>query len=162
MDIFHCTPCIQICTTKPVFSLWNFLSDVIDSKSVVISLKHVQYSRIRVNGGVSFITFRVHVYKICITYKWECNIVKDAENYHFLCVITVLYQLSIYEMDIFHCTPCIQICTTKPVFSLWNFLSDVIDSKSVVISLKHVQYSRIRVNGGVSFITFRVHVYKIL
>ena len=62
-------------------------------------------------------------------------------------------------------TPCIQICTTKPVFSLyglWNSLSDVIYSKSVVFSLKHVHCSQIRLNGGVSFITFRVHVYKIL
>ena len=38
--------------------------------------------------------------------------------------------------------------------------SDVIYSKAV--SLKHVQCSQIRLNGGVSFITFRVHVYKIL
>ena len=77
-----------------------------------------------------------------------------------------LYQQSIQNGHLpLHITPCIQICTTKPVFSLQglgNSLSDVIYSKSVVFSLKHVQCSRIRLNGGVSFITFRVHVYKIL
>ena len=77
-----------------------------------------------------------------------------------------LYQQSIQNGHLPLCiTPCIQICTTKPVFSLhglWNSLSDVIYSKSVVFPLKHVQCSRIRLNGGVSFITFCVHVYKIL
>ena len=66
------------------------------------------------------------------------------------------------EVHMYDIIPCIQICATKPVLSLWNFLSDIIYSKSVVFFLKHVQCSRIRLNGGVSFITFRVHVYKIL
>ena len=40
--------------------------------------------------------------------------------------------------------------------------SGVIYSKTVVFSQNYVQCSRIRLNGGVSFITYRVHVYKIL
>ena len=46
--------------------------------------------------------------------------------------------------------------------SLWNSLSDVFYSKSVVFSLRHIQCSRIGLNSGDSFITFRVNVHKIL
>ena len=50
MDIYHHItpltdiPCIQISKMKPVFSLWNSLSDLIYSKSIVLSLKYVQCS----------------------------------------------------------------------------------------------------------------------
>ena len=43
-----------------------------------------------------------------------------------------------------------------------NSLSDVIFSKSVVFCLKHVQCSRIRLNSVIFFITFFIHIYKIL
>ena len=48
------------------------------------------------------------------------------------------------------------------VQSMEYSLTDVIYSKSVVFSLKHVQCSPIPLNGGVSFISFRVHVYKMV
>ena len=53
-------------------------------------------------------------------------------------------------------------CRTNPVFRLRNSLSDVIYSKTVVFSQIYVQCSRKCFNGGVSFVTYHVHVYKIL
>ena len=88
----------------------------------------------------------------------ECIIVKGGEKLSFsVCNYTVSAK------HIMKWTFAIVYSNTydeTSVQSEWNFLSDVIYSKSVF--LKHVQCSRICLNGGVSFITFRVHVYKIL
>ena len=81
----------------------------------------------------------------CKRYEWK-SILKlfSVCNY----TISKAYYINVHLP--LYITPRIQICTTKPVFSLhglWNSLSDqfcadVIYSKSVVLSLKHVQCSR--------------------
>ena len=89
--------------------------------------------------------------------------VKGGGNYIFCLLLHCISKAYIkWTFANLYITPGIQICTMKPEFSLLNSLSDVIYSKSFFFSLKHVQCSRIRLNSDVSFITFSVHVYKIL
>ena len=67
------------------------------------------------------------------------------------------------HLPLYH-TPSIQKYVQQDQFSVYGniFLMWFIQSQNFVFSLKHVQCSRIHLNGGVLFITFRVHVYKML
>ena len=69
MDIYYITPFTDIFVlifkymydeTSVQYMEFTFWCDLFK----VLSLKHVQCSWICLNGGVSFITFHVHVYKI--------------------------------------------------------------------------------------------------
>ena len=101
---------------------------------------------------------------------WECIIVKGGENYNFLCVknynflcvITVHCISKAYIKWTFTIVHVYILLLVFKYVSLWNSLSVVFYSMSVVFSLKHVKCSQIRLNGDIPFITFRVHVYKIL